>query len=53
MLSSLSRLVDNLTEGLYNDRWKDLKSFLDYMSTKDDQLILGVLNTKKIIRKIS
>ena len=47
MSSSLSRLVDNLTEELDNDRWKDLKSFLDYMSTKDDKSIFRCFECKK------
>ena len=35
--SSLSNLVDNLSEGLHNDRCIDYKSCLDYMTTKDEQ----------------
>ena len=38
MSGSLSFLVDNLSEGLHNDRCIDCKSCLDYMTTKDDQL---------------
>ena len=42
MSSSLSNLVDNLSEGLHNDKCIDCKSCLDYMSVngiavKDDQ----------------
>ena len=36
MSSSLSNLVDNLSEGLHNDRCTDCKSCLDYMTTKDE-----------------
>ena len=35
--SSLSNLVDNLSEGLHWDKCIDCKSCLDYMSVKDDQ----------------
>ena len=33
----LSSLVDNITEGLHNDKCKDCKSFLKYVSTKDNK----------------
>ena len=39
MSTSLSNLVNNLSEGLHNDRCIDCKSCLDYMTTKDEQLI--------------
>ena len=39
MLTSLSSLVDNLSEKRYSDKCKDCKSELDYMSVKDNQLI--------------
>ena len=51
MSSSLSSLVDNLSERIHGDKCIDCKSCLDYMITKDDQLILDVLSVKKIIRK--
>ena len=47
MSSSLSNLVDNLSEGLYNDKCTDCKSCLDYMITKDDQLIFRCFKCKK------
>ena len=50
MSSSLSSLVDNLSERLYNDKCTDCKSCLDYMSVKDDQLI-SVQNVIRIIIK--
>ena len=37
MSSSLSNLVDNLSEGFYSDKCIGCKSYLDYMATKDDQ----------------
>ena len=36
MSSSISILVDNLSEGLHSDKCRDCKSCLDYMITKDD-----------------
>ena len=39
MSTSLSKLVDNLSEGLHNNRCTDCKSCLDYMKTKDEKII--------------
>ena len=41
MSSSLSSLVDNLSEGLHSDKCSDCKSCRDYMTTKGDQLIFS------------
>ena len=38
MSSSSSNIVDNLYEGLHNEKCTDLKSYLDYMSIKNNQL---------------
>ena len=35
MSTSQSKLFDNLSEGLHNNRYVDCKSYLDYMITKD------------------
>ena len=43
MSRSLSSLVDNLSNRLHSDKCKDCKSCLDYMITKDDQLIFRFL----------
>ena len=51
MSSSLSSLVDNLSEGLHSDKCKDCKSCLDYMITKDDQLIFRCFECKKSYKK--
>ena len=56
MSSSLSSLVDNLSEGLHSDKCTDCKSFLDYMITKDDQqsctqLIFRCFECKKNYKK--
>ena len=39
MSSSLSSLADNLSEGLHNHKCTNCKFCLDYISTKDSQLI--------------
>ena len=51
MLSSLSNLVDNLSEGLHNDRCIYCKSSLDYMATKNEQLIFRCFECKKNYKK--
>ena len=51
MSTSLSNLVSNLSEGLYNDRCIDCKSCLDYMTTKDEQLIFRCFRCKKNYEK--
>ena len=47
MSSSLSRLVDNLSDGIYNDKCIDCKSCLDYTVIKDDQLVFRCFECKK------
>ena len=49
--TSLSKLVDNLSEGLYNNRYVDCKSCLDYMKTKDEELIFRCFSCKKNYEK--
>ena len=51
MSTSLSKLVDNLSEGLHNNRCVDCKSCLDYMKTKDEKLILRCFSCKKNYEK--
>ena len=51
MSSSLLSLVDNLSEGLHSDKCTDCKSFLDYMITKDNQLIFRCFECKKNYKK--
>ena len=51
MLTSLSSLIDNLSEKLYGDKCKYCKSELDYMSLKDDQLIFRCSECKKNYEK--
>ena len=51
MSSSLSKLVDNLSEGIHNDKCADCKSNLDYIKTKNEKLILECYNCKQRYRK--
>ena len=51
MSTSLFILVNNLSEGLHNYKRIDYKSYLDYMSIKNDQLILKCLKCKKNYEK--
>ena len=46
MSTLLSVPVNNLSEGLRNDKCIDCKPYLDYMSNKDDQLIVRCLRKK-------
>ena len=46
-----SKLVDNLSEGLHNNRCLDCKSCLDYMKTKDENLIFRCFSCKKNYEK--
>ena len=47
MSTLLSNLVSNLSEGLHTDRCIDCKPCLDYMTTKDEQLIFRCFRCKK------
>ena len=49
--SSLSSLVNNLSEGLHSDKCTDSKSSLDYIATKDKQLIFRWFECKKNYKK--
>ena len=52
MSSSLSKLVDNLSEGIHNNKCVNCKSNLDYLKcTKNEQLILECYNCKQRYRK--
>ena len=51
MSTSLSNLVDNLSEGLHNDECKDCKSYLDYVTIKDNQIIFRCFSCKKNYEK--
>ena len=50
MSSSLSKLVDNLSEGIHNNKCTDCKSNLDYIKT-NEKLILECYNCKQRYEK--
>ena len=51
MSSSLSKLVDNLSERIPNNKCADCKSSLDYIKTKNEKLILECYNCKQRYKK--
>ena len=51
MSTSLSSLVDNLSDGFHCDKDIDCKSCLDYVITRDDQLISRCFECKKNFQK--
>ena len=51
MSTSLSKLVDNLSEGRHSDKCTDCKLHFDYLSIKDNQLIFRCFGCKKIYEK--
>ena len=51
MSSSLSKLVDNLSEGIHNNKCVDCESCLDYIKTKNQKLILKCFNCEQYYKK--
>ena len=51
MATSLSKLVDNLTEDIHSDKCVDCKSHLTYMKVIDEALIFRCFNCKKNYKK--
>ena len=51
MSASLSNLVSNLSESFHNNTFIDCKSCLEYMKTKDEQLIFKCSSCKKNTKK--
>ena len=51
MATSLSKLVDNLTEDIHGDKCVDCKSHLSYMKVIDEALIFRCLTVKKTMKK--
>ena len=47
MSMPLSKLIDNLSEGLHNNKCADCESCLDYIKTKNEKLILKCFNCKQ------
>ena len=53
MSSSLSKLVDNLSELIHDNKCADCKSNLDYIKTKNEKLIPECYNCKQRYKKKS
>ena len=54
MSLSLSKLVDNLSEGIHNNKCLDCNACLDYIRiTKNEKLLLKCFNCIIIIKKIN
>ena len=51
MSSSLSKLIDNLSEGLHNNKCLNCEFCLDYIRTKNEKLILKCFNCKTYYEK--
>ena len=51
MSSSLSKLVDNLSEGFHNNKCINCGSCIDYSKTKNEKLILKCFNCKQYYEK--
>ena len=51
MAMSLSKLIDNLSEGIHNNTCVDCKSCLDYIKTKNEKLILKCFNCEQYYKK--
>ena len=51
MSSSLSKLVDNLSEEIHNNKCADCKSCLDYIKTKNEKLMLKCFSCEQYYKK--
>ena len=51
MTMSLSKLIDNLSGGIHNNKCVDCKSCLDYIKTKNERLILKCFNCEQYYKK--
>ena len=51
MALSLSKLVDNLSEGIHNNKCSNCSSNLDYIKIKNEKLILECYNCKQRYKK--
>ena len=51
MSSSLSKLVDNLSEGIHNNKCVDCNSCLDYIQIKNEKLLLKFFNCNTYYKK--
>ena len=51
MAMSLSKLVDNLSKGIHDNKCVDCESCVDYIKTKDEKLIFKCFNCKSYYEK--
>ena len=51
MSSSLSKLVDNSSEGIHNNKCLDCKCCLDYIKIKNEKLLLKCFNCNNYYKK--
>ena len=51
MSMPLSKLIDNLSEGIHNNKCVDCKSCLDDIKTKNEKLILKCFNCEQYYKK--
>ena len=51
MSSSLSKLVDNLYEGIHNNKCLDCKCCLDYIKIENEKLLLKCFNCNNYYKK--
>ena len=51
MSSSLSKIVDNLSEGIHNNKCANCESCLDYVKYKNENFILKCFNCKTYYEK--
>ena len=51
MSSSLSKLVDNLSEGIHNNKCLDCKCCLDYIKIENEKLLLKCFNCNNYYKK--
>ena len=51
MAMSSSKLIDNLSEGIHNNKCVDCTSCLDYIKTKNEKLILKCFNCEQYYKK--
>ena len=51
MSSSLSKLVDNLSKGIHNNKCLDCKWCLDYIKIKNEKLLLKCFNCNNYYNK--
>ena len=51
MSSSLSKLVDNLSGGIHNNKYLNCKCCLDYIKIKNDKLLLQCLSCNNYYKR--